>query len=340
MQAVAPPKAHSQRAAAVTGRRRAVAARAATKAITPAKVPTKLEEGDMPMNTFNPKKPFKGTIKSVKKITGPKATGETCDIVIETRGEIPFWEGQSYGVIPPGTKINSRGKEVAHGTRLYSIASSRYGDEFDGKTTTLCVRRATYWDAELGKEDPAKKGICSNFLCDAAPGTEVTMTGPTGKVLLLPEDPNSVLICVATGTGIAPFRSFWRRCFYEDTPWKFTGLFWLFMGAANADGKLYDDEIQEILATAPEQFRVDYALSRETKNKDGGKMYIQNKMEEYADEIFDLLDNGAHIYFCGLKGMMPGINDTLEKVAKGKGLNFEEWMGNLKEKNQFHVEVY
>ena len=53
----------------------------------------------------------------------------------------------------------------------------RYGDTFDGKTTTLCVRRATYWDPELGREDPEKKGICSNFLCDAKPGTEITMTG-------------------------------------------------------------------------------------------------------------------------------------------------------------------
>jgi hypothetical protein len=76
-----------------------------------------------------------------------------------------------------GTKVNSRGKEVPHGVRLYSIASSRYGDSFDGNTTTLCVRRATYWDPEMGKDDPAKKGICSNFLCDAEPGTEVVMTG-------------------------------------------------------------------------------------------------------------------------------------------------------------------
>ncbi len=38
---------------------------------------------------------------SVETITGPKATGETCNIVIETRGDIPYWEGQSYGVIPP-----------------------------------------------------------------------------------------------------------------------------------------------------------------------------------------------------------------------------------------------
>jgi len=38
-----------------------------------------------------------------------------------------------------------------------------------------------------GKEDPAKKGLCSNFLCDAPPGTEIMMTGPAGKILLMPE---------------------------------------------------------------------------------------------------------------------------------------------------------
>ena len=73
--------------------------------------------------------------------------------------------------------MNSKGKEVAHGARLYSIAASRYGDNFDGKTTSLCVRRATYWCPELKAEDPAKKGLCSNFLCDAKPGDEVTLTG-------------------------------------------------------------------------------------------------------------------------------------------------------------------
>lgn len=64
-----------------------------------------------------------------------------------------------------GVKVNSKGKEVQHGARLYSIAATRYGDSFDGNTTSLCVRRATYWDSEKGAEDPEKKGLCSNFLC-------------------------------------------------------------------------------------------------------------------------------------------------------------------------------
>ena len=68
-----------------------------------------------------------------------------------------------------GVKVNSKGKEVPLGARLYSIASTRYGDNFDGQTASLCVRRATYWDPEKQAEDPAKKGICSNFLCAAAP---------------------------------------------------------------------------------------------------------------------------------------------------------------------------
>lgn len=193
----------------------------------------------------------------------------------------------------------------------------------------------------MGKDDPAKKGICSNFLCDAAPGTEITMTGPTGKVLLLPEDPNAVIIMVATGTGIAPFRSFWRRMFMENVPnYQFTGLAWLFMGAANSDAKLYDDEIQAIASAYPDQFRIDYALSREATNRRGGKMYIQDKVEEYGDEVFDLLKNGAHMYFCGLKGMMPGILEMLERVATEKGLVWSEFFEELKHKNQIHIEVY
>ena len=298
------------------------------------------DQTDVPVNVYKNKEPFIGKVISTKRIVGPQATGETCHIIIDHKGKFPYWEGQSWGVIPPGTREKD-GKP--HSVRLYSIASSRYGDDMTGNTGSLCVRRATYWCPELKADDPAKKGICSNFLCDTAPGDEVQMTGPAGKVMLLPEeDPNTDYIMVATGTGIAPYRGFVRRLFVESTPAAaaYKGQAWLFLGVANSDALLYDDEWQSVKAAHPDQFRLDYALSREQENKKGGKMYIQDKVEEYADEIFTKLNNGAHIYFCGLKGMMPGIQDMLKDVASSKGLDYEEWLKGLKAKKQWHVEVY
>jgi ferredoxin--NADP+ reductase len=66
-----------------------------------AKVPLELEKGELPLNTYSNKTPFEGKILSVERIVGPKATGETTHIIIEHGGKMPYWEGQSYGVIPP-----------------------------------------------------------------------------------------------------------------------------------------------------------------------------------------------------------------------------------------------
>jgi len=294
----------------------------------------------MPNNTYKPKEPFTGKIVSCKRIVGPQATGETCHIIMNHEGKMPYWEGQSYGVIAPGVSPKN-GKP--NSARLYSIASSRYGDDMTGTTTSLCVRRATYWCPELKADDPAKKGVCSNYLCDSKPGEDVKLTGPTGKAMLMPEkDASTDIIMVATGTGIAPYRSFLRRLFVEKTPYgeAYKGLAWLFLGVANTDALLYDDEWQEILKSNPDNFRLDYALSREQTNADGGKMYIQDKVKEYADEVFDRMDKGAHIYFCGLKGMMPGITEMLEGVSKSKGVEWADVQKKWKSNGQWHVEVY
>ncbi|KAG9439132.1 hypothetical protein H6P81_019297 [Aristolochia fimbriata] len=302
--------------------------------------PLTLEDAkDPPINTFKPKEPYTATIVSVERIVGPKAPGETCHIVIDHGGNVPYWEGQSYGVIPPGENPKKPGSP--NNVRLYSIASTRYGDAFDGKTASLCVRRAVYYEAETGKEDPSKKGVCSNFLCDSKPGDKVKITGPSGKVMLLPEeDPNATHIMIATGTGVAPFRGYLRRMFMESVPtFKFNGLAWLFLGVANTDSLLYDEEFTKYLEDYPDNFRYDKALSREQKNRNGGKMYVQDKIEEYSDEIFKRLDGGAHIYFCGLKGMMPGIQETLKRVAEERGESWEEKLSQLKKNKQWHVEA-
>merc|ERR1712186_212135 len=125
------------------------------------------------------------------------------------------------------------------------------------------------------------RGVCSNDICDMKEGDEVTITGPVGTEMLLPEDPEANIIMLATGTGIAPMRSYLRLLFNDaagaaaDGSRKFKGLAWLFMGVPYYKSLLYDDEHVEYKSKYPGMFRYDYAVSREQTNEAGQKMYIQ-----------------------------------------------------------------
>jgi ferredoxin--NADP+ reductase len=205
------------------------------------------------------------------------------------------------------------------------------------------VRRAEYFDPETGLVDPTKLGTCSNFLCDALPGQQVSVAGPVGKTMVLPPDPSTDIIMVATGTGIAPFRAFMHRLFMEDTVAKhmFSGQAWLILGVPVTGGLLYPQEFAAMQQSYPQNLELTYAISREMTNKrDGGKLYVQDVLSEQADKLFERLEGGAHIYFCGLKGMMPGILQALEQVATSRGIHWPTKLKEYQGNHQWHVEVY
>merc|ERR1719393_841269 len=245
------------------------------------------------------------------------ANWETTHVTFDHKGEFPYLEGMSLGVISPGP--DKRGQTPA-AIRLYSIASSAVGDDETSKTVSLCVKRVVELDGkfanrEKGEDKPDKagtnfpdnqvyRGVASNFICDLSIGDEVLITGPVGTEMLLPDDPDAVFIMLATGTGIAPMRSYLRLLFNDkagqnkDGSNKFKGLAWLFMGVPYAKSLLYDDENKEYLKKFPDQFRYEYAISREDKNAAGQKMYIQTKIAEYAEEVWDLLQYSRHTFTC------------------------------------------
>ncbi|KAE9450314.1 hypothetical protein C3L33_17789, partial [Rhododendron williamsianum] len=262
-------------------------------------------------------------------------------------GEVPYREGQSIGVIPDG--IDKNGKP--HKLRLYSIASSALGDFGDSKTVSLCVKRLVY----TNDKGELVKGVCSNFLCDLKPGFEVKITGPVGKEMLMPKDPmlrcNGMLtkgIChlffcmLATGTGIAPFRGFlWKMFFEKHDDYKFNGLAWLFLGVPTSSSLLYKEEFEKMKEKAPENFRLDFAVSREQTNEKGEKMYIQTRMAQYAEELWELLKkDNTFIYMCGLKGMEKGIDDIMVSLAAKDGIDWMDYKKQLKKSEQWNVEVY
>ena len=297
-----------------------------------------LEDIGVPTNFAKPTQPVTATVLGRGRLITVDAPGDIEHVVMRLPAGMHYVEGQSLSVIPPGT--DDKGKP--HKPRLYSIASTRYGDLLDGKTVSLCVRRAEYFDPVTGITDPSKKGVCSNFLCDCVPGDTVQVAGPVGKTMLLPDDSGRDIIMVATGTGIAPFRGFLHRLFMENTVARhmFTGHAWLILGVPVTGGLLYPEELKAMQKNAADQLEVTYAISREMKNASGGKLYVQDVLAERAQELFQRLDAGAIIYFCGLKGMMPGIMEALESVAKQRGIDWSAKLNELKGNHQWHVEVY
>merc|ERR1719230_1036513 len=105
---------------------------------------------------------------------------------------------------------------------------------------------------------------------------------------------------------------------------------------------LYDDENQEYKKNYPDQYRYEYAISREQKNAAGQKMYIQTRLAEYADEVWDLLYNykKTHLYVCGLKGMESGLQEALGPLAEKNGLVWADLVKTWKKEGRWHVEVY
>lgn len=70
-------------------------------------------------------------------------------------------------------------------------------------------------------------------------------------------------------------------------------------------------------------------------------MYIQNRMKEYAQELWDLMQkDNTYVYMCGLKGMEVGIQEALEGVAKENGVEWPDFVKKMKKEGKYHVEVY
>lgn len=81
-------------------------------------------------------------------------------------------------------------------------------------------------------------------------------------------------------------------------------------------------EFEKMKEKAPNNFRLDFAVSREQTNAKGEKMYIQTRMAEYAEELWDLLKkDNTYVYMCGLKGMEKGIDDIMTSLAAEDGID-------------------
>jgi ferredoxin--NADP+ reductase len=294
------------------------------------------EKKDIPVNLYRPNSPFIGKCIENYSLVAEGAIGKVQHLTFDiSAGDLRYLEGQSIGIIPPGTDHKGKPNKL----RLYSIASTRHGDHSNDKTVSLCVRQLEYQHPESGE---TIKGVCSTFLCDLEVGADVAITGPVGKEMLLPDDEESTVIMMATGTGIAPFRAFlWRMFKEQHDDYKFRGLAWLIFGIPTSANILYKEDLEKLQAEFPDNFRLTYAISREQQNSEGGRMYIQDRVAENADEIWQLLQkDNTHAYMCGLRGMEGGIDEALTAAATKEGINWADYQKQLKKAERWHVETY
>ncbi|XP_039134338.1 ferredoxin--NADP reductase, root isozyme 2, chloroplastic-like [Dioscorea cayenensis subsp. rotundata] len=234
--------------------------------------------------------------------------GEVCHIVLDHGGSFSFKEGQYLLVHFQSIK------------RYFSIASGSSGDTFDGKTLSLCVRRA-----ELSPDS------VSNFLCNVKAGDTVDISGPFGGQMVFDEERkmHSKHIMVATATGVAPFRSNIQGIFLSNILGN-TDNIWLISGADNYNSLLYDKEFIQVQNNNSDRFRYQRALNNS----------VDDVIYQSGDEIFKLLETGAYIYIAGSNTMLPGIKATFAKIAQERGVDWDEMLRELQSTNHWRVEVY
>ena len=307
-----------------------------SKPMTEPTAKKKKAKDNIPVNIYRPKNPYIGKCMSNEELVAEGGAGTVRHLKFDiSGGDLKYVEGQSIGIIPPGQ--DDKGKP--HKLRLYSIASTRHGDDVDDKTVSLCVRQLEYKHPETGE---TVYGVCSTHLCNLEVGADVAITGPVGKEMLLPDDEEATIIMIATGTGIAPFRAFlWRMFKEQHEDYKFKGLAWLFFGIPYTANILYREELEQLQQEFPDNFRLTCAISREQQNADGGKMYIQDRIKESADDLWPLIQKAnTHTYICGLKGMEGGIDEGMSAAAGKFDVNWSDYQKQLKKAHRWHVETY
>ena len=276
---------------------------------------------EVEINLFTPKKPTTATIAENYICTDDSSPNVIRHITIDLSGsglEGTFRSGQSIGILPPGE--NEKGKP--HKLRLYSVSSPSKGEQGQAHLVSTTVKRA---NEEVN--GVFYTGVCSNYLSNLKPGDSVTITGPSGKRYLLPENSEEFnYVFFATGTGVAPFRGMIMELIEAGHKEQIVLVF----GCPYRTDLLYR-EYFEGLASAHSNVHYLTMISREGRREDGSKKYVQTAIEDYTELLSPILAaNNTLVYLCGMKGMQTGI---YEQLAKQGLMDYLSLRGDLSEKD-------
>jgi sulfite reductase (NADPH) flavoprotein alpha-component len=214
--------------------------------------------------------------------------------------------------------------------RLYSIASSPRAHPEEVHLTVGIVR----YEAQ-GR---AKQGVATGHLADRmAPGDTIGVYRTPNKRFRLPDDPDTPVIMIGPGTGIAPFRAFLE----ERRETGAGGQNWLFFGERRQSSDfLYEHELEGLQQDGT-LTRLDTAFSRDGEEK----LYVQHQLARKGAEIWRWLQEGAHLFVCGdAKHMARDVDQALvDLIAEHGGMDQDaaaEHLDQLMASKRYKKDVY
>jgi sulfite reductase (NADPH) flavoprotein alpha-component len=214
--------------------------------------------------------------------------------------------------------------------RMYSIASAIEAHPGQVHTTVRVVRYHSH------NED--RQGVCSGFMGERMPvASQVPIFLHENNNFRLPTNTDAPVIMVGPGTGIAPFRSYleYRQALGHK------GDNWLFFGEQRSvSDYLYKDQFEGM---EKDGFltRLSTAFSRDQQKK----VYVQDRMREHAQDLYEWLESGAYFYVCGDATRMAKDVETalLDIISQGSGKTIEhanEYLGEMKKAKRYQLDVY
>jgi len=214
--------------------------------------------------------------------------------------------------------------------RLYSISSSHNATPGRLSLTVDSVRYV------IGKRK--RLGLASTFLAERInPGDQLGVYVQKAHGFGLPQDPNTPVIMIGPGTGVAPFRAFLE----DRNATKAPGRNWLFFGHQRSDYDFfYADELKAMKASGV-LTRLSLAWSRDGDQK----FYVQDRMREVGRDLWSWLADGAHLYICGdAKRMAKDVERALVDIVAQFGARTTDeaiaFVADLKKKGRFQQDVY
>ncbi|MEL3956543.1 assimilatory sulfite reductase (NADPH) flavoprotein subunit [Caldifermentibacillus hisashii] len=214
--------------------------------------------------------------------------------------------------------------------RQYSIASSLKANPDEVHLTISAVRFQAH-----GRN---RKGVCSSQIAERIqPGDMLSVYVDQNPNFKLPSNPDTPIIMIGPGTGVAPFRAFLQEREAEGV----TGKSWLFFGDQHFSSDfLYQVEWQKWLKNGV-LTKMDVAFSRDQAEK----VYVQHRMIEKRKEFYQWLEEGAVVYVCGdEKHMARDVHQTILTILeKEGGLTSEQaavYIDQMRKQKRYQRDVY